>query len=387
MKYCWECGNKLSDNDKFCDKCGKSQSVASSSSSNEEVPKETTNSNTSPPVKLSSGEISKLEKKITSTGSSSEGLGWLGIILNGFTLFLPDYSVMSFGIILVISVVLIILGRRIKTIDYYTRRNLIALIIVFLIGVTAILSMGGTVGIVGIIVFIYFITSLSSINRLYKLPGYQEKLPKPKYKIGPIMWVLFVICGIGVIIGSLFLDYIKVGSTTYWNNFITSCASGAGGDQYKPTCECAANKLQTENNYNQAILWDIQMRFTNSVPVEVKSAITSCSQQNASNPTNIQQLVEVTKSQYKFPYKIDDITTMVDITAEQGAIRYHYVLSGSDMNNLSNNAIKSSLKTDICQDKDTKTLLDSGVNMEYSYSVSGSNNKYFIVFNKSDCLN
>ncbi len=313
MKYCWNCGNQVGNDDKFCQKCGKTQTKAAEQSSKH---------NTASNLKLSSEEITKLEKKITSTGSSSEGLGWLGIVLNAFTLFLPNYSVMSFGIIALISIVLIILGRRIKTIDFYTRRNLIALIIVFLIGVTAILSMGGTIGILGIIVFIYFITSLSSINRLYKLPGYQEKLQKPKYKIGPVMWVLLVICGIGVIIGSLYLDYIKVGPATYWNNFITSCTSGADGDQYKSICECAAKELQTQNGYDQVIWWDIQMRFTKSVPTEVESAMTNCSQQNVTSSTSIQQLVQSTKAQYTFPYKVDDVTMMVDITAEPNAIRY-----------------------------------------------------------------
>lgn len=378
MKYCWQCGYKIGNDDKYCQKCGQSQIIKSEPSPKPEDPSG---------IKLSEEEINKLEKKIMSTGSNTVGLGWINIILNGSMLFLPNYSVMSFSIISMASIAIIILGNRIKSIDIYTKKNLIALIICWLLLVVYVLATGGTIGIIGILVSIYVLDSYSSINKLYKGSGYQEKLKHPKYKMRTIQWVLYVFLGIIVIISSLYLDNIKVGPTIYWNNFVTSCASGEGGDQYKPTCECAANKLQIEDNYNQAILWDIQMRFTNSVPVEVESAITSCSEQNTNNPTNIQQLVKVTKSQFKFPYKIDDVTTMVDITAELGAIRYHYVLYDSDMNSLSNNAIKSSLKADICQNKDTKTLLNSGVNMEYSYSVSGSNNKYFVVFNKSDCLN
>ncbi|MEI7750035.1 MAG: DUF4190 domain-containing protein [Candidatus Moraniibacteriota bacterium] len=99
----------------------------------------------------------------------------------------------------------------------------------------------------------------------------------------------------------------------------------------------------------------------------------------------INQAVQGVKAQLPLPYKLDQVTTMVDVTAEPGAIRYHYVLSGIDTSKITNELLKNSLGASICQNKDTKNLLDQDINMEYSYSVENSTQKYFVSFTKTDC--
>ena len=99
----------------------------------------------------------------------------------------------------------------------------------------------------------------------------------------------------------------------------------------------------------------------------------------------INQAVQEVKAQLPLPYKLDQVTTMVDVTAEPGAIRYHYVLSGVDTSKITNDLLKSSLGSGICQNKDIKNLLNQDINMEYSYSVKNSTEKYFISFTKTDC--
>ncbi len=99
----------------------------------------------------------------------------------------------------------------------------------------------------------------------------------------------------------------------------------------------------------------------------------------------ISQTVKEVKASMSLPSQVDEATTLVDITAELNAIRYHYVLSGLDTNNLSNDYLKTYLGTSICQNKDTKALLNQDINMEYSYSVKSSTKKYFISFTKTDC--
>lgn len=99
----------------------------------------------------------------------------------------------------------------------------------------------------------------------------------------------------------------------------------------------------------------------------------------------INQAVKEVKAQIPLPYKLDQVTTMVDVTAEPGAIRYHYILSGVDTSKITNDLLKNSLGAGICQNKDTKNLLNQDINMEYSYSVENSTQKYFVSFTKTDC--
>lgn len=96
--------------------------------------------------------------------------------------------------------------------------------------------------------------------------------------------------------------------------------------------------------------------------------------------------VKQVKASITLPNKVDTATTLVDVTAETNAIRYHYILSGVDTSSLSNAYLKNYLGSGLCQNKDTKNLLDQGINMEYSYVVENTTQRYFIIFNKADCL-
>lgn len=107
---------------------------------------------------------------------------------------------------------------------------------------------------------------------------------------------------------------------------------------------------------------------------------------SASKVELINQTVREIKAQLPLPYKLNQVTTIVDVTAEPGAIRYHYnVLSGVDTSKITNELLKNSLGPSLCQNKDTKNILNQNINMEYSYSVENSTQKYFVSFTKTDC--
>jgi len=99
----------------------------------------------------------------------------------------------------------------------------------------------------------------------------------------------------------------------------------------------------------------------------------------------VNQTVEEVKASMSLPNQIDEATTLVDITAESNAIRYHYVLSSVDTSKLTNDYLKNYLGSSICENKDTKNLLNQGIDMEYSYTVENSAEKYFVSFTKTDC--
>ncbi|MCK5466786.1 hypothetical protein KAI56_04820 [Candidatus Parcubacteria bacterium] len=92
------------------------------------------------------------------------------------------------------------------------------------------------------------------------------------------------------------------------------------------------------------------------------------------------------KSATALPIQLDEITMWNNVTAQPSAIRYHYTLSDVDINSLSNDYFKSYLGPILCENQDTRYLLDQGIDMEYSYLVRGSVQSYFVSFTKADCL-
>jgi len=98
------------------------------------------------------------------------------------------------------------------------------------------------------------------------------------------------------------------------------------------------------------------------------------------------QGVSEAKASMTLPSKIDEGTTLVDMTAEASSIRYHYILSGIDTSSISNTSLKDYLAPTVCKNKDTRNLLDRGVGMEYSYVVESSSESFFVSITKADCI-
>lgn len=102
-----------------------------------------------------------------------------------------------------------------------------------------------------------------------------------------------------------------------------------------------------------------------------------------------QEVAKAVKSKTELPKQLDDITKLVDITAESNIVRYKYIISGVDATKIKKDSfissLKDSLKAEVCKDADIKNLFDRGVSMEYSYDIEGSKEKYVIDFGKADC--
>jgi hypothetical protein len=101
---------------------------------------------------------------------------------------------------------------------------------------------------------------------------------------------------------------------------------------------------------------------------------------------SLDQIVSELKNEIPLPLQIDELTKLVDVTAETDAIRYHYILNNVDTNALSNNILKVNLVNSVCQEDQIKELLNQDIRIEYSYSVEGSEQEYFVRIVKRDCL-
>lgn len=321
---CKHCDNKLANDAKFCNKCGKPVEAIA-------VPK---------------ADIEKLKKSILNTGNSVYAIGWITILINvGIYIWsildknfsesgLPASDLPGIFIMIVAGSIFIILGGRIKKlVDKNIKTYLQVLLGLSLLLFIWIISTGGRVGILFFLVIAYLISSLVSINKLMKAEEFTSTLTSPKYKLDKKGWIIFAV-------SAFILFFVAVGFDS-----VVRGTFGNGND---------IKTFQQANNYSKDEL--------------------------------VRQIVQSAKSQTTLPMELDSVTTLTDITAQPDAIRYEYILHDlQDTSNLSNSAFRNIISPDLCKNKSLTNILNENINIEYSYAVRGTSQTYFISFTKGDC--
>lgn len=323
---CKNCNNLVPENAKFCNKCGKPIDIEKSKTS-------------------SSGfDIEKTRKSLKNTGNSVYAIGWITIIINiGIYLWsvldknfaesgLPASDLSGTFLMVVAASIFIILGNRIRgLVDRNIKLYLQVLLGLSLLLLVWVLSTGGRVGILFFLVVAYLISSLVKIRKAMKSEEFTSTLASPKYKLDKKGWIIFALAAV-------LLFFVAVGI-----------------DLSSPSYQ------ETNDNLSQV------------------------SNDNYSKADLINETVREIKAEMVLPSQLDEVTKLVDISAQPDAIRYHYVLTDVDTTSLSNAYLKNFLVSDICGNADTKSLLvDHGINMEYSYTVN-TGERYFVTFTKADC--
>lgn len=102
-------------------------------------------------------------------------------------------------------------------------------------------------------------------------------------------------------------------------------------------------------------------------------------------PELIADMVSEAKIETKLPVQVDESTRMVDITAQPNAIQFHMALSNIDMSGITSDSLKSNMNPRICQNTYLKDTLNSGINIEYVYTVEKEPQQYLVSFSKADC--
>jgi hypothetical protein len=320
------------DGAKFCNKCGAPVQVDPAQ------------------VAKTKSEIEKLKKSVVTAGNSVYAIGWITILFNGaiylWSLFdsnfadsgLPAQDLSGVYIMAVASVIFIILGNRIKRLeDRSIKIYLQVLLGISLLLLVWILGTGGRVGLLFFLVIIYLLSSIRSIRKLMKIEQFYSNLKHPEYKLNKNGWIIFGLTAI-------FLFFITVRfDSIIRNNF-------------------AGNEDLTYTSRNNSV------------------------GNSASKAELIRKIVAEAKGQTTFPVEVDGATTMIDIVAESSAIHYKYILHDmGDTDSLSNQMFHDFIKPDLCKSKDLLSLMDEGINIEYSYSVKGTQLTYFTSFTKEDC--
>jgi hypothetical protein len=87
------------------------------------------------------------------------------------------------------------------------------------------------------------------------------------------------------------------------------------------------------------------------------------------------------------PQTIDEYTTWTNISANNDAVRYDYLISGLDTTTMDSRNLKATLLPNICNNGELKEFLNKGVNLEYAYTDTATEKTFLVVFTKSDCYN
>lgn len=225
---CKHCDNKLANDAKFCNKCGKSVEVEK--------------------LKV---DIEKIKKSLRNTGNSVYAIGWITIIINtGIYLWsvldknfaesgLPASDLSGTFLMIVAASIFIILGSRIRgLVDKNIKLYLQILLGLSLLLLVWALSTGGRVGIIFFLVIAYLISSSVSIRKAMKVEEFTATLTSPKYKLNKNGWIIFAVIAVVLFFVAAGIDTSKESSptektiqqdvvsyftdTSSWKNFVST---------------------------------------------------------------------------------------------------------------------------------------------------------------------
>ena len=104
-----------------------------------------------------------------------------------------------------------------------------------------------------------------------------------------------------------------------------------------------------------------------------------------SKEESIAKTVEQLKEENPLPARIDEVTTLDDVTAEPKAVHYHYTVEGADPSALSEKAISDTVLPSLCAQDETRKILDDDIDMKYTYDIVETGDTYDLTFSKGDC--
>lgn len=221
--YCSKCGKKIDEDARFCNHCGFSITSKVISEKNHVNKHENKIEND-----LSKEDITKIIKKIKNAGTTATALGYISILINFILIYLyfsdktSKYLLSDIIFVSICSIVIIILGKRVQSIDLYVKKNIITLLLFSIIFFIILVSSGGTIGILGIILLIYLISAYFGARKLLNDNKYKSKLEKPKYKISIVGWIILTILVLFITLFASGFDEGYKGSTVKVNNYFSN---------------------------------------------------------------------------------------------------------------------------------------------------------------------
>jgi len=121
------------------------------------------------------------------------------------------------------------------------------------------------------------------------------------------------------------------------------------------------------------------------IGVGVNSASSSYQSSSTSLDDTTAQLVASAKLQTHLPEKIDDVTTLTDITSSGSDIQYHDTIAGADPTAITESELYTIDKPAVCGNSDLASYLQEGIGFQYIYTVAETGAQYTVTITSSDC--
>ncbi len=113
------------------------------------------------------------------------------------------------------------------------------------------------------------------------------------------------------------------------------------------------------------------------------SVITAVNVKN--EPLTVDQIVQSLKENTDFPQRVDPATTFDNVKAEPSAIHYFYTLDEGFWQNTTQTQIRESVMQGLCVDEASKEMLDSGIDLKYTYKLGGTDDTWDFEYTKGYC--
>lgn len=243
-------------------------------------------------------DLEKLKKNLIKTGKSVSAIGWLMVIIslgvflwsildknfNESGLSSTNYSTLF--IIIIMYVIFIILGNRIKNvIDIKIKLYLQIILLLSLVFLIFIIYTGGTVGILFFLLTGYLISSLVQINRAMKLKSFTSTLTSPKYKLDKNGWVYFMGISVVVFMILLVIDSSTPKTDLSYESYLKEKEASSGGiydELDKQNISMLNWIIYTSKDDNFSILFPSEPSIENlSIPANVFSNSENTSLKNS----------------------------------------------------------------------------------------------------------
>lgn len=99
----------------------------------------------------------------------------------------------------------------------------------------------------------------------------------------------------------------------------------------------------------------------------------------------IEGLVSTVKGDKIFPLRVDELTVVVDITAEENTVHYFYRYNNMDPSVYSEESLKGDLLFGFCTSDETEPFLERNIRVLVSFEFEGTGVTYDVEFESVDC--
>jgi hypothetical protein len=118
----------------------------------------------------------------------------------------------------------------------------------------------------------------------------------------------------------------------------------------------------------------------------IAAIATGGSSGSSTSTTTAEDVASQFNSSNTLPQRVDDITTLVDVTASGNVLHYYYQIEGGDTSNLTNDALYTNVQPGVCSGDDMRQLLNEGMSVQYEYTIVETGAQYAVHIGNDDCV-